>query len=95
MSRFAPAQPDLFGPPPAASAAPERAPMDELTALLRQLRAADRLPWPDAAAAMAEEHRALGLARLAGEEGRQLAAAIMEETERLFSVAEKDAMPSA
>ncbi len=54
------------------------------------LRAADRLPWPDAAATMAEEQHALGLARLAGAEGDKLAAAILEETERLLSAAEQD-----
>ena len=37
---------------------------------------------------MAEERRALGLARLAGPEGERLAAAILEETERLFVAAE-------
>jgi hypothetical protein len=66
--------------------------MEELTALLTRLQAADRLPWPDAATAMAEEHRALGLARLAGQEGQRLAAAILEQTERLFSAAERDAL---
>jgi hypothetical protein len=38
---------------------------------------------------MAEERRALGLARLAGPEGERLAAAILEETERLFTEAER------
>ena len=44
-----------------------------------------------AAATMAEERRALGLARLAGPEGEQLAAAILQETERLLTAAEQDA----
>jgi hypothetical protein len=46
------------------------------------------LPWVDAAAAMAEEHRALWLARQAGGEGARLAAASFQETERLFSAGE-------
>jgi hypothetical protein len=37
---------------------------------------------------MVEEHRALWLARPAGDEGARVAAAIFEETERLFSAAE-------
>jgi hypothetical protein len=93
MSRFGPAQPDLFAAsPPKVSAAPEPAPAEVLAALLQQLRAAERLPWADAAAAMAAEHRALGLARLAGEDGERLAAAILAETERLFAAAERDAI---
>lgn len=90
MHRFAPSQADLFAPAAAPETAPERAPLVELAELLAGLRAAECLPWPDAAAAMAEEHRALGLARLAGAEGEKLAAAILEETERLFSAAEQD-----
>ena len=64
-------------------------PIAELTALLAMLQAADCLPWPDAAATMEQERRALGLARLAGPEGKRLAAAIMDETERLFFAAEQ------
>ncbi len=86
MRRFA--HPDLFAhvpdPPPAS---PE--PVSELTQLLAELRTAETLPWPDAAATMAVERRALGLARLAGAEGERLTAAIMKETERLLSAAER------
>jgi hypothetical protein len=39
--------------------------------------------------------RAYGLARLAGAEGARLAAAIMEESERLFSAAEQQATQAA
>jgi hypothetical protein len=91
MSRFAPNHPDLFAPPPAAAVAPERPPLEELADLLSMLRAADRLPWPDLSSAMAEEYRAIGLGRRAGPEGERLVAAIMDETERLFSAAERDA----
>jgi hypothetical protein len=90
MRRFAPSHSDLFAPTTTQAVAPTRAPLDELADLLGSLRAADRLPWPDAAATMAEERRALGLARLAGPEGEQLAAAILQETERLLAVAERD-----
>ena len=96
MRRFAPAQPDLFGPaqPDMFTPPPEESktePLEELAAMLDVLRGAERLPWPDAAAAMAEEHRVLGLARLAGPEGQRVAAAILEETERLFSTTERAA----
>ena len=64
---------------------PVRDPVCELVAMLADLRGAERMPWPDAAAAMAEERQALGLARLAGPEGAQLAAEILVETERLLS----------
>jgi hypothetical protein len=74
------------------SAPPERAPLDELADLLAALRVADELPWPDVAAAMAAERRAYGLGRRAGAEGARLAAAIMDETERLFAAAEQEAM---
>ena len=84
MRRFTPNQPDLFAPTPPADEVP-RAPVAQLTDLLAALRAADRLPWPDAAATMAEERRALGLARLAGAEGEKLVAAILDETERLLA----------
>jgi hypothetical protein len=85
MSRFAPSHPDLFAPPPAAPAPPERPPLEELAELLSMLRAADRLPWPDLSLAMAEEYRAIGLGRRAGPDGAKLVSAIMDETERLFS----------
>jgi len=91
MHRFGPSQPDLFAPTTTPSAVPPVEPLAELAALLAELRAAARLPWPDAAATMAEERRALGLARLAGAEGERLAAAILQETERLFAAAERDA----
>ena len=92
MIRFGLSQPDLFAPPAAPPAEPPRAPFDELTELLAILRAAARLPWPDAAATMMEERRVLGLARLAGAEGKRLADAILEETERLLTVSEQESM---
>jgi len=91
MSRFDASHPDLFAPAPAPPAPPERAPLDQLNDMLSALRAADQLPWPDPAATMAEERRALGLARLAGAEGARLAAAILEETERLLAASEQAA----
>nr|WP_294544050.1 hypothetical protein [uncultured Rhodopila sp.] len=78
-------QPDLFDEAAVQADSAERAPLVELADMLAMLRAADHLPWPDAAATMAEERRALGLARLAGPEGEALAAAILEETERLLA----------
>jgi hypothetical protein len=90
MSRFASTQPDLFAPPVKPTPAAERPPLDQLTEMLAELRTAERLPWPDAAATMAEERRALGLARLAGPEGAALAAAILEETERLLTASEQN-----
>jgi hypothetical protein len=89
MARVAPHHPDLFAPPAAAPATPERPPVDELLDLLAMLRGADRLPWPDLSAAMAEEYRAIGLGRRAGPEGERLVSAIMDETERLFSAEER------
>jgi hypothetical protein len=94
MSRFAPNQPDLFAPaavPPEAPS-PGRPPLEELTALLADLRAADRLPWPDVSVAMVEEQRMLALARSAGTEGRALSVAIMDQIERLFAAAEQEAV---
>jgi hypothetical protein len=88
MSRFGPRQPDLFATARPAAAKPTRAPLDELTELLANVRAADRLPWPDAAAVMAEERRVLGLAQIAGPRGLELAAAILQETERLLVATE-------
>jgi hypothetical protein len=90
MSRFAPTQPDLFAPAASEAVAPERPPLEELEELLSVLRAADRLPWPDLSKAMAEEHRVIGLGRRAGPEGERLVSAIMDETERLFSVEERE-----
>lgn len=58
----------------------------ELTALLDRVRGADQLPWPNLGAVMAEEHRALGLGRLAGAEGKMLAAEFLGETERLLAM---------
>jgi hypothetical protein len=89
MHRFAPNQSDLFAPTVEASPEPARLPIAELTDLLTALRAAERLPWPDAAATMVEERRALGLGRLAGAEGASLAAAILQETERLLAATEQ------
>ncbi len=86
---FGPRQPDMFAAPPAEPAPPGPDPLDELTALLDTLRAADRLPWPHLTAVMEAEYRVLFLARQAGEEGARLASAIMEQTERLFSAAER------
>jgi hypothetical protein len=90
MRRFAPSQSDLFASTATPATVPSRAPLAELAVLLGSLRAAERLPWLDAAATMAEERRALGLARLAGAEGERLAAAILQETERLLAAAEQD-----
>jgi len=92
MPRFALAQADLFAPA-AASEPPSsgRPPLDQLAELLAELRAAERLPWPDLTVAMAEEQRYLALARSAGAEGKRFAAAIMDETERLFAAAEREA----
>lgn len=91
MHQFAPSQTSLFAPVAEFPAASERPPLGELADLLRNLQSAERLPWPDAAATMAEEHRALGLARLAGDEGARLAAEILRETERLLAAAEQGA----
>ncbi|HVC59126.1 MAG TPA: hypothetical protein VND19_02030 [Acetobacteraceae bacterium] len=73
----------------AASAA--RPPLDELAGLLAELRAAERLPWPDRTVAAAVEQRYLGIARIAGAEGQKLAASIMDEAERLFATDERQA----
>lgn len=84
MSRVAP-QPDLFAPA-SAPAAPPADPIGELTALLAHLRAAAAPPWPSISAAMQDEYRALGLARDAGPAGAALAAAILQQTERLLAM---------
>ena len=95
MPRFAPIQPDLFAPvaaPDPEPPAPTRPPLDELADLLAELRAAERLPWPSLNVAAAVEQRYLGLARIAGAEGQKLAAAIMDEAERLFAADEREAV---
>ncbi len=84
MPRVA-AQSDLFAAPPQVPP-PAPDPMAELTALLARLRAADVPPWPTISAAMQDEYRALGLGREAGAEGAALAAAILEQTERLLAM---------
>lgn len=89
MHRVAASQADLFALATTAPALPTRGPIAELTDMLSALRAAEHLPWPDAAAAMTEERRALGLARLAGAEGEKLAAAILLETERLLAATDR------
>jgi hypothetical protein len=86
MARFAPLQPDLFAP--VAEPEPQRDPLAELEALLRRLRAAEQMPWADAAGAMAEELHALGLARSVGPAADALAAAILRETERLLAASD-------
>ena len=93
MPRFVPNQSDLFAPVALTQEEPLPGPepIVELTALLAELRAADRLPWPDVTVAMAEERRMLNLARGAGTEGKVLSAAIMDEIERLFAAAEQEA----
>jgi hypothetical protein len=92
MSRFAPGHPDLFAPAAAPEPPPSaRPPLEELAEILTELRATEHLPWPDLTVAMAEEQRFLRLARMAGAEGQILAAAIMDETERLFAADEQAA----
>ena len=86
MTRFAPLQPDLLAP--FAEPEPQCDPRAELEALLRRLRAAEHMPWADAAGAMAEELHALGLARSVGPAGEALAAAILQETERLLAASD-------
>lgn len=96
MPRPAPLQPDLFAPAattPEPPAATTPAPLDELRALLARLRDARELPWPTLPAAMQQEYRVLHLGRLAGEEGARLAAAILDETERLFAATDTPAAP--
>jgi predicted amidohydrolase len=93
MSRFAAGQPDLFAPAaaPEPASPPGRPPLEELAEILARLRATEHLPWPTLNAAMAAEQHFLGLARMAGAEGKVLAAAIMDETERLFAADEQAA----
>ena len=86
MSRLA-AQPDLFAAPepePAPTPAPD--PLAALAEMRDRLAAAPAPPWPNLSAAMAEEYRALALAREAGPEGAALAAAILQQTERLLAM---------
>lgn len=87
MTRFGPQQ-DLFAPPPEIPPPQPGNPVVELTALLGRLRAAEQMPWPDAASAMAEELHAIGLGRHAGAEGKRLVAAILDETERLLALSD-------
>lgn len=84
MSRVAFSQTDLFAPTRPAEAV-RIDPLAELQGLLARVTRAETLPWPDAAATMAEERRALSLARMAGPEGERLAGAILEQTERLLA----------
>ncbi len=60
--------------------------------ILAELRTAEHLPWPDLTLAMAAEQHVPRLARIAGAEGRSLAATIMDETERLFAADEQAAV---
>lgn len=83
------AQPDLFAPAPAPDDEPP--PFDELRAILARLRAAERLPFADAAAAMADELRVVGLGRRAGPEWAALASAILDEMERLHALTNRRA----
>jgi hypothetical protein len=93
MSRFAPGQSDLFAPAasPEPPPPPARPPLEELAEILAKLRATEHLPWPSLSVAMAEEQHFLHLARMAGAEGKILAAAIMDESERLFAADEQAA----
>jgi hypothetical protein len=91
---FSPDQPDLFTSAPQSPDQSRPPPLAELAELVAKLRATEIPPWPDAAAAMPEERRALGLARIAGPEGDKLAAAILNETERLLAVADRAAVAS-
>jgi hypothetical protein len=86
MSRVA--QADLFAPAPA-PVADEPSPLEELRAILARVRAAERLPFVDAAAAMTEELRVVGLGRRAGAEGAALASAILDEMERLHALTDR------
>jgi hypothetical protein len=70
-------------------------PLVQLEAMLADLRAADRLPWPDVSVALVEEQRMFALARRAGEEGMAMAARIEDQIERLFFEAEQEALNAA
>ena len=85
MSRVAP-QPDLFAPPAAPEPSPSPDPLAALAAIHDRLAAAPTPPWPHLSAAMEDEYRALALAREAGPAGAALAAAILQQTERLLAM---------
>jgi hypothetical protein len=94
MSRVA-RQPDLFAALESAQesaqqSAPQPSPPPDklatLAAMHARLAALPAPPWPTLAAAMEEEYRALALARDSGPEGAALAAAILEQTERLLAM---------
>ncbi|MFI4983028.1 MAG: hypothetical protein ACHQIO_21975, partial [Nevskiales bacterium] len=53
------------------------------------------VPWPTIMAAMQVEYRVMWLARQAGDEGKKLAAAIEEETERLYAAQEQQSVRAA
>jgi hypothetical protein len=97
MTRFAPAQPDLFfsAQPSPSPEEPRKDPLAELREMLALVEGATELPWADAAAAMPHELRALYLAKLCGDEGKALVRAIFQETERIFSTGEQAAMQQA
>ena len=80
-------QPDLFAAPePRPAPAPAPDPLAALAEIHARLAAAPAPPWPNLSAAMAEEYRALALARQAGPEGAALAHAILQQTERLLAM---------
>ena len=93
MSRFVPGQPDLFAPSAAAprAAGPRTAAAGGTGGNAGRAACHGALPWPNLNVAMAEEQHFLGLARMAGAEGQILAAAIMDESERLFAAGEQAA----
>jgi hypothetical protein len=88
---FAPRQPDLFAPADPVETTPERPPLEELADMLALLRDAKEMPWPTLRMTMEKEYRAMYLGSLAGPEGKKLASAIMDETERLFAAEERAA----
>ena len=88
MSRFAPAQADLFAPAPPAPAERYREPtpaehLAALHAMLDLLRASDKLPYETHDKAFSAEVYAMRAGDLTGDEGKQLAEAIMNEFFRL------------
>ena len=87
MSRFAPSQSDLFAPaaPPEAVPLPPIEPIEELSAVLNQLRPLKEMPWGTISAAMQEEYRVLWLAKQAGPAGAALAEEVSIEFERLLA----------
>jgi|GEM_PF-2215087 len=92
MSRFAPAQADLFAPaappPPSAVREPPVDPVAELKAVLAQLRSAATIPWPTYSEGLGQELRLMRLAEQAGEEGREPYRAIGVELWRLHGLDE-------